>query len=78
MTVETTNDGTIVVTGKQDIDMVRLLSLKAALSLEAKGMRASRRFSAYKILKAELGLTGSKASVLKQVEKIVAAKLAGK
>ena len=53
------------------INVYRILSLKAALGLEAKGMRHSRGFSAYATVKREMKLKGDRMSVLHQLEKIV-------
>lgn len=54
----------------EKIDMFRFLSLKSALKLECLGM-SRRGQSAYSIIKAELGLKGSKKSVLEQLEQII-------
>ena len=52
----------------ETINAFRLLSLKGALKMEVLGMKASRGFSAFKVVKAEFGFKGSKASVLAQFE----------
>jgi len=46
----------------------RVLALKAALSLESKGIKMRRGFSAYATIKREFGFTGSKLSVLAQLQ----------
>lgn len=71
------NDGgTLIVTGEADTRMVRLITLKHALSLECKGMQARRGFSAYATIKREFGLKGNKQSVLDQFTKLLEAKKA--
>ena len=57
-----------VLTGSQ-IEGARLLTLRAMLQLEMKGMKRSRSPSAYAILK-EMGFTGTRAAVLKQLDEI--------
>ena len=61
----------IVADTTEAINVYRILSLKAALGLEAKGMRHSRGFSAYATVKREMKLKGDRMSVLQQLEKIV-------
>jgi hypothetical protein len=61
----------IVADTTEAINVYRILSLKAALGLEAKGMRHSRGFSAYATVKREMKLKGDRMSVLHQLEKIV-------
>ena len=50
----------------EQVDHARLLTLRTALKLEIQGLK-SRGRSAYTILKEELGIKGSRASVLEQV-----------
>jgi len=57
----------MIFTGSQ-IEVVRLLSLKAMLKLELKGMKRSKSPSAYMIIKRDLGITGTRERVLKQLE----------
>ena len=59
----------------ESIKAFRIFALKAALSLEAKGMRRSRGFSAYATVKRELNLKGDRMSVLRQLETMVEAML---
>ena len=59
----------------ESIKAFRIFALKAALSLEAKGMRHSRGFSAYATVKREWNLKGDRMSVLRQLETIVEAML---
>ena len=54
-----------VIEGEANVRNARILTLRAALKLEIKGLRG--RFNAYKIIKAELGFKGSRASVLEQL-----------
>lgn len=63
----TTND-TIICNTPETINAYRLLALKGALKLEVIGLKASRGFSAFKVVKAEFGFTGNKASVLAKYE----------
>ena len=49
------------------IDMARLLTLRAMLKLEMKGMTRSRAPSAYSMLK-QLGYTGSREKILEQLD----------
>ena len=53
-------------TGSQ-IDNARLLTLRAMLKLEIKGMTRSRAPSAYSMLKS-MGYTGNRESVLNQLD----------
>ncbi len=50
----------------EQVDHARLLKLRTALKLEIQGLK-SRGRSAYTIIKEELGIKGSRASVLEQV-----------
>jgi len=50
---------------------VRLLTLRAALKLEVKGIQMYRGRSVYAIIKKEFGLKGSKQSVLDQLTAIL-------
>lgn len=66
----------IMITGSAQIMMTRALALKHALRLETKGLRASRRFSAYQIVKEEFEFKGSKQKVLEQLEEWIESKMA--
>ena len=57
-----------VLTGNQ-IEGARLLTLRAMLKLEMKGMKASSGKSAYAILKG-MGYTGSREKVLSQLDDV--------
>jgi hypothetical protein len=50
----------------EKINAFRLLTLRSALKLEIAGLRASRGFSAYKVIKTEFGFKGDKQSVSDQ------------
>ena len=52
------------------IEAMRLLTLRSMLELELKGMRRSRPPSAYVIIKRDLGLKGSRQTVLAQMDQI--------
>ena len=69
--VEKTESGSFVFTG-DDIDVVRLITLRSALSLQAKGlaMRFGRE-TPYSIIRKEFGLKGNKEKVLIQFTEIV-------
>jgi hypothetical protein len=51
----------------EQIEHFRFLTLRQGLKLEIKGLRMSRGASAYAIIKAELGLKGSRISVFNQL-----------
>ena len=55
-----------VLTGTQ-IDMARLLTLRAMLKLEMKGMKRSRAPSAYAMLKT-MGYKGTREQILEQLD----------
>lgn len=59
-----------VLTGDEIKDF-RLLSLRAGLQMEIKGMMVTRSKSCYSIIKQEFGLKGNKVNVLKQFEDIL-------
>lgn len=60
-----------IITGKDNIKMFRLLSLKQGLKLEMKGMRVSRGRTCYSVIKDEFNLKGNKQKVLEQFENII-------
>jgi len=55
-----------VLTGTQ-IDMAQLLTLRAMLKLEMKGMKRSRAPSAYSMLK-QMGYKGTREQILEQLD----------
>ena len=57
-----------VMTGNQ-IEMARLLTLRAMLKLEMRGMTRSRAPSAYSMLKS-MGYKGSREAVLAQLDEV--------
>ena len=59
-----------IITGKDDIAMFQMIARKGALKLELLGMKRNGR-SAYSIIKKEYGFKGSRASVLKQLERLI-------
>jgi hypothetical protein len=67
-------DGAFIVTGKEDIGMFRLLSLKGRLSLELKGL-TSRGGSTFAAVKREFGLKGSRQKVYDQLAAMIEAKM---
>jgi hypothetical protein len=52
------------------IEAMRLLTLRSALQLEIRGLHRSRPPSAYVILKRDYGLKGSREKVLAQLDEI--------
>jgi len=62
--------GAMSITG-DGISLYRLLALRSALSMEMKGLRMSRRFSAYATIKREFGLKGSREKVYQQFSQLV-------
>jgi len=62
MAIEVNNSGSIIVTGEH-IQVYRLLALRSALGLEAKGMRMSRGMSALAAVKSITGLTGTRSTM---------------
>ena len=60
-----------IITGKDNINLARLLSLKAGLKIEIAGMRVSRGRTCYSIIKDEFNLKGNKQKVLAQFEDII-------
>ena len=62
----------MMITGKDNIKKLRLITLKHALDLEIKtGMRIHRGRTAYSIIKDEFKLKGNKQKVLNQFTKLV-------
>jgi hypothetical protein len=55
----------------EQIEHFRFLTLRQGLKLEIKGLRMSRGASAYAIIKAELGLKGSRISVFNQLSEML-------
>ena len=56
-----------VLTTPDQMDMARLLTLRAMLKLEVLGMSRSKSPSAYSILKKEYGCTGTRKAVLEEL-----------
>ena len=52
------------------VEGFRLLALRSMLKLEMLGMKRSRAPSAYSMIKTELGLRGTRAQVLAQMDEI--------
>jgi hypothetical protein len=71
MAIEHLAGGSTIITGPH-IEVARLLVLRSALSLELKGIRVLRGRTAYTIVKRDCGLKGSRASVLAQLERVIA------
>lgn len=60
----------MLVAGKENVQMFRLLALKGALKLECLGMKHSQG-SVYALIKREFGLKGSKQKVLDQFTQMI-------
>ena len=60
----------MMITGSENINLYRLITLKHALKLETLGMK-KRGKSAYAVVKKELNLKGSKQKVYEQLENII-------
>ena len=58
----------MVITEPNQIALDRLLTLRAGLRLEIRGLKVSKGRSCYAIIKQEFGLKGDRASVLEQFE----------
>ena len=58
----------MVITEPNQIALYRLLTLRAGLRLELRGLKVSKGRTCYAIIKQEFGLKGDKASVLEQFE----------
>ena len=59
----------MMITGKQNIELFRHMTLRQGLKLEISGLKVSRGVSILKILKKE-GYTGTRAQVLAQLDEI--------
>ena len=61
----------IITTGKENISLTRLLTLKAGLKIEIKGRKITRGRTCYSRIKEEFNLKGNKQEVLTQFEDII-------
>ena len=61
----------MVITEPNQIATYRLLTLRAGLRLELRGLKVSKGRSCYAIIKQELGFKGNKAQVLDQFEEFL-------
>jgi hypothetical protein len=59
----------MIITGKQNIELFRLMTLRQGLKLEISGLKVSRGVSILKILK-KMGYTGTRQQVLAQLDEI--------
>ena len=64
MAVEEMGDDGVIITGKRDIDLLRMNVMISGLKLEIKGIRVTRGRSCYSLLKAEWGFKGNRVKVL--------------
>ncbi len=60
----------MIITGKDNLEMARLFTMKSALALEIKGFKHSRG-SVYALIKRELNLKGNKQKVYDQLCNII-------
>lgn len=60
----------ITISGEREINLARMITLKAALKIEMRGLKRRGR-SAYSIIKQEYNLRGNKEKVLKQLEALI-------
>ena len=59
----------MIITGKQNIELFRLMTLRQGLKLEMSGLKVSRGVSILKILK-KMGYTGTRQQILAQLDEI--------
>jgi len=59
----------MIITGKDNIELFRLMTLRQGLKLEISGLKVSRGVSILKILK-KMGYTGTRQQVLAQLDEI--------
>lgn len=59
----------MMITGKENIELFRLMTLRQGLKLEMSGLKVSRGVSIVKILK-KIGYTGTRAQMLAQLDEI--------
>jgi len=59
----------MIITGKDNIELFRLMTLRQGLKLEMSGLKVSRGVSILKILK-KMGYTGTRQQVLAQLDEI--------
>jgi hypothetical protein len=61
----------MVITKPHEIQLFRLLTLRAGLRLEIRGLRVSKGRSCFAIIKQEFGLKGSREEVLEQFSDLI-------
>ncbi len=59
----------MIITGKDNIELFRLMTLRQGLKLELHGIKVSRGVSILKILK-KMGYTGTRQQILAQLDEI--------
>ena len=59
----------MIITGKENIELFRLMTLRQGLKLEISGIKVSRGVSILKILK-KMGYTGTRQQILAQLDEI--------
>ncbi len=60
----------MLITGRNNIDSLRIITLRSALKLEMLGMKRKGK-SVYSIVKAEFGFKGNKQKVLDQLTNLI-------
>lgn len=70
MSITVSGTGAVMIDGRESVALYRLFTLRAALRLEAAGLKR-RGPSALSIVKQEFGLKGSRAKVTEQFEAFV-------
>ena len=60
-----------IITGKDNINLARLLTLRAGLKIEIAGMKVRRGRTCYSMIKEEFNLKGNKQKVLTQFDDII-------
>lgn len=69
MPIENTSAATVI-TGKS-IFLAQVLTTRSALSLETKGIRVRRNYSAYAVIKKMFGFRGNRLQVLDQLNDLI-------
>ncbi len=72
MAVESIGDGggSIIITGRRDINLLRMNMMILGLRMEIRGIRMTRGRTCYSLLKSEYGFKGNKKKVLMLVSRL--------
>jgi hypothetical protein len=71
MSIEVDKWGSIAITGKESIDLYRLMTLKRGIEMEAKGIRLKRGRTCLSIVKAEFGWKGNRDKILALLDEVI-------